>query len=149
MTDKATGPLRGLKIVDISTVVAGPSPPGCWATDGAEVIKVEMPGAGDSLRAAGAAQGRHAAVVEGHQPQQARRHARPAPARRPDLFAKLIADADVLVENFRPGTLDSWGLTRAWLQEINPRLTILRVTGFGQDRSLCRAGPASRASSRR
>ncbi len=56
--------------------------------------------------------------------------------RQPDgrnLFAKLIADADVLVENFRPGTLDGWGITRPWLQGINPRLTILRVTGFGQD----------------
>src|SRR6185295_9372418 len=50
-----------------------------------------------------------------------------------DLFAKQIVDADVLVENFRPGTLDGWGITRAWLQEISPQLTILRVTGFGQD----------------
>jgi crotonobetainyl-CoA:carnitine CoA-transferase CaiB-like acyl-CoA transferase len=55
--------------------------------------------------------------------------------RQPDgkaLLAKLLADRDVLVENFRSGTLDQWGITRDWLQEINPRLTILRVTGFGQ-----------------
>ena len=55
--------------------------------------------------------------------------------RKPDgmaLLARLLADRDVLIENFRSGTLDQWGITREWLQEINPRLTILRVTGFGQ-----------------
>lgn len=49
-----------------------------------------------------------------------------------DLFAKLVAGADVPVENFRPGMLDGWGITRSWLQEISPRLTILRVTGFAR-----------------
>src|ERR1043165_8433938 len=48
------------------------------------------------------------------------------------LLGKLIPDHDVLVENFRTGTLDEWGITRDWLQGLNPRLTILRVTGFGQ-----------------
>jgi crotonobetainyl-CoA:carnitine CoA-transferase CaiB-like acyl-CoA transferase len=48
------------------------------------------------------------------------------------LLGRLVAGYDVLVENFRTGTLDEWGITRAWLQDINPRLTILRVTGFGQ-----------------
>jgi crotonobetainyl-CoA:carnitine CoA-transferase CaiB-like acyl-CoA transferase len=55
--------------------------------------------------------------------------------RKPDgkaLLKRLLADRDVLIENFRSGTLDQWGITREWLQEINPRLTILRVTGFGQ-----------------
>ncbi len=48
------------------------------------------------------------------------------------LLGRLVAEHDVLVENFRTGTLDEWGITRAWLQGINPRLTILRITGFGQ-----------------
>ena len=48
------------------------------------------------------------------------------------LLGRLVAKHDVLVENFRTGTLDEWGITRSWLQDINPRLTILRVTGFGQ-----------------
>ena len=55
--------------------------------------------------------------------------------RKPDgkaLLGRFVAEHDVLVENFRTGTLDEWGITRAWLQAINPRLTILRVTGFGQ-----------------
>ncbi len=77
------GPLDGLRIVDISTVVAGPFAAGLLGDYGAEIVKVEMPGAGDSAARAGAAQGRCAAVVEGHQPQQERRHARPAAARRP------------------------------------------------------------------
>jgi crotonobetainyl-CoA:carnitine CoA-transferase CaiB-like acyl-CoA transferase len=133
MTDKATGPLRGLKIVDISTVVAGPFAAGLLGDYGAEVIKVEMPGAGDSLRALAphkdgkplwwkvTNRNKRGVTLDLRQPDGR------------DLFARLIAGADVLVENFRPGTLDGWGITRAWLQEISPRLTILRVTGFGQD----------------
>ena len=55
--------------------------------------------------------------------------------RKPDgkaLFRSLLADRDVLIENFRPGTLDQWGITREWPQAIKPKLMILRVTGFGQ-----------------
>ena len=71
-------------------------------------------------------------MVEGHQPQQEGHHARPAQADGKALLGRLVAEHDVLVENFRTGTLDEWGITRDWLQGINPRLTILRVTGFGQ-----------------
>jgi len=133
MTDTGSGPLRGLKIVDISTVVAGPFAAGLLGDYGADVIKVEMPGLGDSLRALaphkdGAPlwwkvtnRNKKGITLDLRQPDGR------------DLLGKLVAQADVLVENFRPGTLDGWGITRAWLQEINPRLTILRVTGFGQD----------------
>jgi crotonobetainyl-CoA:carnitine CoA-transferase CaiB-like acyl-CoA transferase len=138
MTDKATtdkegGPLRGLKIVDISTVVAGPFAAGLLGDYGAEVVKVEMPGTGDSLRAL--APHKDGAPlwwkVTNRNKKGITLDLRQAEGRA--LFGRLIADTDVLVENFRPGTLDGWGVTRAWLQEINPRLTILRVTGFGQD----------------
>ena len=133
MTDTASGPLRGLKIVDISTVVAGPFAAGLLGDYGAEIVKVEMPGAGDSLRALAphkdgvplwwkvTNRNKRGVTLDLRQPEGR------------DLFARLIAWADVLVENFRPGTLDGWGITRAWLQGIRPRLTILRVTGFGQD----------------
>jgi crotonobetainyl-CoA:carnitine CoA-transferase CaiB-like acyl-CoA transferase len=133
MTDKATGPLRGLKIVDISTVVAGPFAAGLLGDYGAEVVKVEMPGAGDSLRALAPHKDGKPLwwKVTNRNKRGITLDLRQAEGRA--LFGRLIADADVLVENFRPGTLDGWGITRAWLQGIKPRLTILRVTGFGQD----------------
>lgn len=133
MTDTPAGPLCGLKIVDISTVVAGPFAAGLLGDYGAEVVKVEMPGAGDSLRAL--APHKDGAPLWWKVTNRNKRGVtldlRQAEGR--DLFGKLIARADVLVENFRPGTLDRWGITRAWLQSIKPGLTILRVSGFGQD----------------
>ena len=132
-TSKAGGPLSGLKVVDISTVVAGPFAAGLLGDYGAEVIKVEMPGAGDSLRALAPHKD---GVPLWWKVTNRNKRGVTLDLRKPEgrnLFAKLVVDADVLVENFRPGTLDGWGITRGWLQGINPRLTVLRVTGFGQD----------------
>ncbi len=130
---EAAGPLKGLKIVDISTVVAGPFAAGLLGDFGAEIVKVEMPGVGDSLRALAPHKD---GVPLWWKVTNRNKKGVTLDLRIPegrDLFARLVADADVLVENFRPGTLDGWGITRAWLQGLNPRLTILRVTGFGQD----------------
>lgn len=131
--ESVAGPLAGLRIVDISTVVAGPFAAGLLGDYGARVVKVEMPGSGDSLRALAPHKN---GVPLWWKVTNRNKKGITLDLRRPEgraLFAKLVADADVLVENFRPGTLDGWGLTRDWLQTINPRLTILRVTGFGQD----------------
>ena len=126
------GPLAGLRVLDLSTVVAGPFAATLLADYGADVLKVEMPGAGDALRALPphrdgvplwwkvTNRNKKGVTLDLHS-QTGR-----------DLLAKLVAGRDVLVENFRPGTLDRWGITREWLQAINPQLTILRVTGFGQ-----------------
>lgn len=126
------GPLAGLRVIDISTVVAGPFAAGLLADYGAEVIKVEMPGSGDALRALAphkdgvslwwkvTNRNKRGVTLDLHKP-----------AGR-DALARLIARADALVENFRPGTLDGWGMGRDWMHAINPRLTVLRVTGFGQ-----------------
>ena len=126
------GPLAGLRVLDLSTVVAGPCAATLLADYGADVLKVEMPGAGDALRALPphrdgvplwwkvTNRNKKGVTLDLHS-QTGR-----------DLLAKLVAGRDVLVENFRPGTLDRWGITREWLQAINPQLTILRVTGFGQ-----------------
>jgi crotonobetainyl-CoA:carnitine CoA-transferase CaiB-like acyl-CoA transferase len=99
---------------------------------GAEVLKVEMPETGDALR-------RLAPHKEGvplwWKVTNRNKKGITLDLRKPDgkaLLGRLVAQHDVLVENFRSGTLDGWGITRAWLQDINPRLTILRVTGFGQ-----------------
>ncbi len=131
--DKPAGPLAGLRILDISTVVAGPFAAGLLGDYGAEIVKVEMPGIGDSLRALAPHKD---GVPLWWKVTNRNKKGVTLDLRREEgraLFARLVAHADVLVENFRPGTLDGWGITRAWLQEINPRLTILRVTGFGQD----------------
>jgi crotonobetainyl-CoA:carnitine CoA-transferase CaiB-like acyl-CoA transferase len=127
-----TGPLAGLRVLDISTVVAGPFASALLGDLGAEVLKVEMPGAGDALR-------RLAPHKDGvplwwkvtnRNKKGITLDLRKVEGR--DLLGRLVARHDVLVENFRTGTLDEWGITRDWLQGINPRLTILRVTGFGQ-----------------
>ena len=126
------GPLAGLRGLDLSTVVAGPFAATLLADYGADGRKGEMPGAGDALRALPphkdgvplwwkvTNRNKKGVTLDLHS-QTGR-----------DLLAKLVAGRDVLVENFRPGTLDRWGITRGWLQAINPQLTILRVTGFGQ-----------------
>jgi crotonobetainyl-CoA:carnitine CoA-transferase CaiB-like acyl-CoA transferase len=127
-----TGPLAGLRVLDISTVIAGPFAATMLADLGAEVLKVEMPDTGDALR-------RLAPHKDGiplwWKVTNRNKQGITLDLRKPEgkaLLGKLVAKHDVLVENFRTGTLDGWGITRDWLQGINPRLTILRVTGFGQ-----------------
>jgi crotonobetainyl-CoA:carnitine CoA-transferase CaiB-like acyl-CoA transferase len=127
-----SGPLAGLRILDISTVVAGPFASTLLADLGAEVLKVEMPGTGDALR-------RLAPHKDGvplwWKVTNRNKKGITLDLRKPDgkaLLGRLVEQHDVLVENFRTGTLDEWGMTRDWLQAINPRLVILRVTGFGQ-----------------
>jgi crotonobetainyl-CoA:carnitine CoA-transferase CaiB-like acyl-CoA transferase len=127
-----TGPLAGLRVLDISTVIAAPFAATMLADLGAEVLKVEMPDSGDALR-------RLAPHKEGvplwWKVTNRNKRGITLDLRKAEgkaLLGRLIEQHDVLVENFRTGTLDGWGITREWLQGINPRLTILRVTGFGQ-----------------
>lgn len=126
------GPLAGLRILDISTVVAGPFASTLLADLGADVLKVEKPGEGDALRALAPHKN---GVPLWWKVTNRNKKGITLDLRQPEgkaLLRDLLADRDVLVENFRPGTLDGWGITRGWLQGINPRLTILRITGFGQ-----------------
>ncbi len=126
------GPLAGLSIIDISSVVAGPFAAGLLADMGADVIKVEIPGVGDALRALAPHKD---GVSLWWKVTNRNKRGVTLDLRRTEgraMLGRLVADADVLVENFRPGTLDGWGITSAWLKEQNPRLTILRMTGFGQ-----------------
>lgn len=126
------GPLAGLSIIDISSVVAGPFAAGLLADMGADVIKVEIPGVGDALRALAPHKDGVSLwwKVTNRNKRGVTLDLRRAEGRA--MLGRLVADADVLVENFRPGTLDGWGITSAWLKKLNPRLTILRMTGFGQ-----------------
>ncbi|MGI5270063.1 CaiB/BaiF CoA transferase family protein [Nonomuraea sp. CA-218870] len=127
-----TGPLAGLVVVDVATLFAGPLAATILGDYGADVIKVEHPDRGDPSRTHGASKdgiglwwkmlGRNKRTVTANL-------GRPEGA---ELLKRLLARADVLIENFRPGTLERWGLSPDTLLELNPRLVIARVTGFGQ-----------------
>ena len=126
------GPWSGLCVVDISSVIAGPFAAGLLADFGADVIKVELPGVGDALRALAphkdgvplwwkvTNRNKRGVTLDLHLPEGR------------EALGRLLERADVLIENFRPGTLERWGISTTWLHGINPQLTILRLTGFGQ-----------------
>lgn len=125
------GPLAGLKVIDCATVLAGPLTGMVFADFGADVIKIEHP-EGDALRKMG-----HAKDGQGVWWKVTNRSKRAITL---DLheddgkaaFLALVKQADVLIENFRTGTLEKWGLGWDVLSKLNPRLVMLRVTGFGQ-----------------
>ena len=130
--DAASGPLRGLRILDISTVVAAPWAATLLADMGATVLKVELPGRGDSLRALAP---HKEGVPLWWKVTNRNKRGITLDLRKPAgraLFERLLPEFDVLVENFRPGTLDRWGLDGARLFTLQPKLTILRISGFGQ-----------------
>ena len=133
-TDAGCGPLADLRVVDLSTVLAGPNCARYLADFGADVIKVERPDGGDSLRNMAWRDPRDG---EGLWWKLVNRNKRviALDLKAADdlaLLRTLLAEADVLVENFRPGTLERLGLAPDDLLAANPRLVITRVTGFGQ-----------------
>ncbi len=130
---EARGPLAGLRVLDASTMIAAPSTAAMLADFGAEVIKLERPGAGDPVRRYGAqrdgiglywkALGRNkrSVALDLHVPEvQA-------------LLLRWLPAFDVFIENFRPGTLERWNLAPERMLELAPHLVVLRVTAFGQD----------------
>ena len=129
-----TPPLADLRVLDLSTVLAGPNCARYLADFGADVIKIERPDTGDSLRNMAWRDPRDG---EGLWWKVVNRNKRTVALDLKldadlDVFWRLIADADVLVENFRPGTLERLGLSPDELHARNPRLVVTRVTGFGQ-----------------
>jgi crotonobetainyl-CoA:carnitine CoA-transferase CaiB-like acyl-CoA transferase len=128
-----SGPLAGLRVLDIATIIAAPFAATLLADYGAEVLKIEMPGSGDGVRSfppfkdgkplwwKAANRNKRLATLDLRKPQGI------------ELLKRLLPRFDVLIENFRPGTLDQWGLSKEVLWAIQPRLVILRATGFGQD----------------
>jgi len=135
VADDGEPPLGGMRVVDLATVLAGPGCARYLADFGAEVIKVERPGSPDSIRAMGP---RHPDDDVTYFWKLVSRNKRMLAADLRDpadlaLVRALIDDADVLVENFRPGKLEALGLVPDELIASNPRLVITRVSGFGQD----------------
>ena len=126
-------PLAGIRVLDIGTLIAGPFAATMLGDFGAEVIKVEQPGMGDALR--GTPQGGRAArsenwLVEGRNKKSVTLNLRVAAGQ--EILRELVRHADVLIENFTPGTLERWGLGWEALRAINPRLIMVRVSGYGQ-----------------
>ena len=134
-----SGPLAGLRVLELGTLLAGPFCGQLLGDFGAEVIKIEPPGQGDPMRVWGrekangkslwwpvVARNKKAITLDLRQPEGQQ------------LLKELVAKADFLLENFRPGTMEKWGLGWAELSAINPRLIMIRVSGFGQ------TGPYSR-----
>ena len=126
------GPLCGVRILDMATVIAAPFAASLCADMGADVVKLELPQGNDPLRSLAPTTSEHALFwkVSNRGKKGISLDVRKPEGR--ELFLKLIGSFDVLVENFRTGTLDKWGLDAATLWQVNPRLIILRVTGFGQ-----------------
>ena len=127
------GPLAGLKVLDIATIIAAPFAATLLADYGADVLKIEMPGQGDGVRTFPPF--KHGKPLWWKTANRNKQFAT-LDLRTPDglaLFKRLLPRFDVLIENFRPGTLDRWGLPKEVLWSIQPRLVILRATAFGQD----------------
>jgi crotonobetainyl-CoA:carnitine CoA-transferase CaiB-like acyl-CoA transferase len=131
-TDPARGPLRGLRVLDVSTVLAGPLCCQVLGDQGADVLKVEHPDGGDALRGHGPTKDGVPlwwAMLSRNKRSFALLLSDPDGA---EIFRRLAATADVIVENFRPGTLERWNLSPDSLLEANPRLIVARISGFGQ-----------------
>ena len=128
-------PLSGLRVVDISTVLAGPNCARYLADFGADVIKVERPDGGDSLRNMAWKDPRDGVGLWWKLVNRNKRTIALDLKNEEDrkVFMDLVTAADVLVENFRPGTLERLGLGPDLLLAANPKLVITRVSGFGQD----------------
>lgn len=134
MTATKSGPLSDVRVIEAGTLIAGPFCGQLLADFGAEVIKVEDPGAGDPMRQWGQVKHEEKSLswpVIARNKKSVTANLRTAEGQR--ILRELVAGADVLVENFRPGTLERWGLSYDELQAINPRLVLVRVTGYGQD----------------
>jgi formyl-CoA transferase len=133
------GPLAGLRVIELGTLLAGPFCGQLLGDFGAEVIKVEPPGQGDPMRVWGREKAHGKSLWW---PVVARnKKAITLDLRQADgqaLLKDLVQQSDFLLENFRPGTMEKWGLGWSELSAINPRLIMIRVSGFGQ------TGPYSR-----
>lgn len=126
-------PLDGIRVIEVSSFIAGPFCTASLAEFGAEVIKLELPKIGDPLRKFGTpspagdtlpylseCRNKQSATLDIRTPEGAA------------ILKRLVAQADILVENFQPGTLERWGLGWDVMREANPRLVMVRISGYGQ-----------------
>lgn len=126
------GPLAGIRVLELGSFIAGPFAGQLLGDYGAEVIKIEPPGSGDSMRTWGVtrdgeslwwpaiARNKQSVAINLHDP------------RGQELVRRIAAQSNIVLENFRPGTLDRWQLGYERLRKLNPRIVVVHVSGFGQ-----------------
>ncbi len=138
MSEQVSGPLSGVRVLELGSFIAGPFSGQLLGDYGADVIKIEDPTGGDPMRSWGV-------TIDGESlwwPSIARNKRSVAldlrDERARDIVRRIAAECDILVENFRPGRLDEWGLTYEVLSADNPTLVVVRISGFGQ------SGPRSK-----
>ena len=123
------GALKGLRMIELGHLIAGPFCGQLMADHGAEVIKVEAPGAGDPMREWGRGKPVWWSVI-GRNKKSITLNLRVPEGQ--EILKELVGTSDFLLENFRPGTMEKWGLGWDELRQINPKLIMIRVSGFGQ-----------------
>jgi formyl-CoA transferase len=124
------GALKGVKVVELGQLIAGPFCGQLLGDMGADVVKIEPPGSGDPMRQWGNGEHKLWWQVIGRNKRSVTANLRVAQGQ--ELARRLLADADIMIENFKPGTVEKWGLGPEALHAINPRLIIVRMSGYGQ-----------------
>ncbi|MCW1401797.1 CoA transferase [Novosphingobium sp. MW5] len=130
MVKENTGALKGIKVVELGQLIAGPFCGQLLGDMGADVVKIEAPEVGDPMRVWGNGEKKVWWQVIGRNKRSVSINLRVPEGQ--ELARKLLADADIMIENFKPGTMEKWGLDPATLHAINPGLIIVRVSGYGQ-----------------
>jgi formyl-CoA transferase len=132
LTGDAKGPLAGVRVIELGTMIAGPVAATLLGDFGADVIKIEQPKGGDPIRQSGPMVGDESLYwnVEGRNKRSVTIDMRQKEGQA--LLRDLVKHADVLIENFRPGTMKRWGVDYETLSKINPRLVMLSISGYGQ-----------------
>src|SRR6187402_1665718 len=126
-------PLDGVRVLDIATMLAGPFCASILGEFGAEVLKIELPSRGDPTRGMGISArpgSSYSWLSEARNKKSVTLDLRKAEGA--ELFLQMVAQSDIVVENFMPGTLEKWGIGPAALKEANPNVILVRVSAYGQ-----------------
>jgi crotonobetainyl-CoA:carnitine CoA-transferase CaiB-like acyl-CoA transferase len=127
--------LQGVRVIELGTFLSAPFAATLLADFGADVLKIELPGEGDPMRTLGSfppdgdsgywwshiGRNKRSVALDVRTPEGR------------DILGRLVETADILIENFRPGTLDRWGMTRGWLTQRRPDIIVVHISGYGQD----------------
>lgn len=132
-SSSAAGPLAGVRVIELGQLIAGPFCGKTLADFGAEVIKIEPPGKGDPLRKWRLLKNGNSVWWEVQSRNKQSVTLDLTQREGQEVLRLLVKDADVLIENFRPGKMEEWGLGYDDLKAINPRLVMARISGYGQD----------------